>query len=61
MTMVNQRGEPVLEEYLCARSNLDTHELKTILFEMLAEMNWYAVKTNATKHGNTEIVIVKGD
>ena len=61
MSMVNQRGEPVFEEYLGAHSNLEAHELQIILFDMLAEMNLCAVRTNATKHGNTEIVIVKGD
>jgi hypothetical protein len=61
MTSVNQRVEPVFEEYLYAHSSLDTNELQIILFEMLSKMNWYAVRTNATKHGNTEIVIHKGE
>ena len=58
---LNQRGEPVFEEYLGTWSNLNADELQIILFEMLSEMNWYAVRTNATKHGNTEIVIHKGE
>ncbi len=61
MTPVNQRGEPVFEEYLGTWSNLNTDELQIILFEILGTLNWHAIRTNATKHGNTEIVIVKGE
>jgi len=57
MTMVNQRGEPVLEDYLYDFSSVSHDELQTIVFAILDHLKLEALRTNATKHGNTELIV----
>jgi len=57
MARVNQRGDEVFEEMLGEWSTLTPDELQTILFGMLDHLNLVAIKTNATKHGDTQIEI----
>jgi len=52
--MVNQRGEPVQEDYLYP-GDLRDGELEQALFMLLQHLNLDLVRTNATKHGNVEL------
>lgn len=55
--MINQRGEPIAEEWLYSLSELKEGELQRIVFLLLDHLKLEAYRTNATKHGNTEIVL----
>lgn len=57
MTHVNQRGEPVFEDYLYDFSSVTHDELQTIVFGILDHLNLEALKTNATKNGNTQLIV----
>ena len=59
--MSNLSMEPKFSESLFSFSDLSEQELQIILFEILAHLNLSAVRTNATKHGNVEIFVTKGD
>ncbi|OOV05785.1 hypothetical protein RF819_02835 [Rhodoferax fermentans] len=58
---VNQRGEPVVEEHLFRygiRSATDD-ERDTAIVLILEHLGLVIVKTNATKHGTTELELRK--
>lgn len=55
--LINQRGEPIVEEWLGPHSELAEGELQRIVFLLLGHLKLEACRTNATKHGNTEIVL----
>lgn len=44
-------------DYLYPFSDLSEGELQVILFQILDHLKLDAVRTNRTKHGNTEIVV----
>jgi hypothetical protein len=55
MTYVNQNGDPVFEDKIWHPDDLTDEEAKQLLIMLLEKMNLRAVRTNATKHGNTEL------
>lgn len=61
MTMVNQRGEQVVEETLfpfgAKVSDADVREAISLLCDHLGVR---IIKTNATKHGHAEVQLVGG-
>lgn len=54
--IVNQRGDPINERVLF-QGDIDDSDIPEILFGILDFLNLDALRTNATKHGNTEIQI----
>lgn len=50
----NQRGEEV-QEHVLWQEDLNPGEAEALLFVLLDHLNLIAVRTNATKHGNTEL------
>jgi len=55
---VNQRGEEVCETDFSLYGETPTpEELTQIVILLLEQLNFKAVKTNATKHGNVEIEV----
>lgn len=54
MMYVNQNGDPVFEDKIWNPDDLTDGEAKQLLIMLLEKMNLRAVRTNATKHGNTE-------
>lgn len=53
---VNQKGELVVEEILyLGLTRINEDELHEIVDLILEHLQLRAVRTNATKHGNTEI------
>ena len=57
MTQVNQKNEFIIEEELFTSWGPKTtdEERDSVLRLVLEELNLKAIRTNATKHGNTEI------
>lgn len=53
--IVNQQGKPVQEDFLGTWSDLSHAELQELLFLVIAHLNLAAYRTNATKHGTTEL------
>lgn len=51
---VNQNGDPVFDEEIWLPDDLTDKEVKQLLLMLLEKLNLRAVRTNATKHGNTE-------
>lgn len=51
---VNQNGDPVFDEEIWLPDDLTDREAKQLLIMLLEKLNLRAVRTNATKHGNTE-------
>lgn len=54
---VNQRGEPIEETHLGEFSDLTHDELQSLLFRLLDHLKLMAIRTNATKNGDTQIII----
>jgi hypothetical protein len=53
---VNQKGEEIFEEYLYDGSELSVDELQEIVFAILDVLNLRVKRTNATRHGDVQIV-----
>jgi CO dehydrogenase/acetyl-CoA synthase epsilon subunit len=58
---VNQAGDEVFRETFYGPTELSDKEAKELLLKLIEHLGLRAVKTNATKHGNTEIVLEKED
>lgn len=57
---VNQRGEEVEETVLSPYwGDMTGDEAKTLLMLLLDRLGLEAVRTNATKHGATEVILRK--
>jgi hypothetical protein len=54
---VNQRGEPIREDCLSFPFDLEPGEAEKALFLLLEHLNLTLWRTNATKHGVTELMI----
>lgn len=52
--MVNQRGEPVQEDYMLP-GIFEPGELEQAVCLLVQHLGLDLVRTNATKHGNTEL------
>lgn len=59
MSRVNQKGEEVFEETLFEWSDLCSSEIKEIVFLMSEHLGISFIRTNATKHGDTQIKLIK--
>lgn len=56
-TRVNQRGAPVFETSVIFPSDLLEGEAKQLLLLIVDHLCLEAVRTNATKHGTTQIIL----
>ena len=54
MAFTNQLGQPIVHEVLSA-DDVTEAEAKDLLFKLLGHLGLCAVRTNGTKHGNTEL------
>lgn len=52
---LNQAGAPIKEEYISEYGQLNVRENRELLFMLIEHLNLAIWRTNATKHGNTEI------
>lgn len=61
MALVNQKGEPVEETTLFRMwgETATDEERDTAIFLILDHLKMKVVRTNATKHGNVELVLRK--
>ena len=55
--MMNQDNKAIMEEVLQYPYQLDTQVVKKLLLLTIRHLELEAVRTNATKHGNEEIVL----
>jgi hypothetical protein len=55
--LTNQRDQPVFTEPLFSFSGLASGELQQLVFQLLDHLQLTAVRTNATKHGDTQVLI----
>jgi hypothetical protein len=55
--IVNQEGQEVNEEVLRWADQLDDDTTKQLILLTIQHLKLEAVRTNATKHGNTEILL----
>lgn len=54
---VNQAGQPIREQVLSVYDNIDRAGLNEVVFALLEHLGLEAVRTNATKHGDTQTVV----
>ena len=61
MPLTNQAGKPVVEEILISygmvHDTLENEDLCEIVAQLCGRLNVSVVRTNATKHGSTEIAL----
>lgn len=58
--MVNQRDEPVFEDLIISGSDFeDSEEVGQAVVLLAEKLGFFFVRTNATKHGYTEIKVVE--
>jgi len=55
--MMNQDGKEIEEEVFQWPDQLDIQVVKKLLLLTIAHLELEGVRTNATKHGNTEIIL----
>lgn len=58
---VNQLGDPVFEDPIFSASDLTDDEAKELLLLLIGRLGLKATKTNATKHGDTQITLETQD
>ena len=60
MTTVNQNGDPVFDQYITEWSELNEGELQKLVLMLIHHLGLVVYRTNATKHGNTELQLREG-
>lgn len=59
--LVNQNGVAVFREPIMFQDQLSDEEAKELLLTLIARLGLCAVRTNATKHGDTQILLEPTD
>lgn len=54
---LNQRGVPVFRSPVISADHLSEHEAKQLLLLLIDHLNLNAEFTNATKHGDTQLIL----
>ena len=61
MTQVNQRGEPIHEDWIGTPDNFVPGEAERALLLLIDHLGLSLYRTNATKHGNVELVLRRNE